>query len=373
MGECDVTSGQLGVFGRIAYCAQSAWIQNASLRENILFGASYDKKRYQETIRRCALRDDLKALADGDRTQIGEKGLTLSGGQKQRVALARAYYAGADVYLFDDCLSAVDAHVAAHLFSELVCHLRDTGATVVLVTHNLSTIRRCDIVLELNKGEVSYVGNPQEYLEEGQKNPEAHPLAALALKHKQNGSSSSLVSMGKDVSSESSDDEVEANGITLNTTEHRTRGVVKSETRTAYLAATGGLAMVILVVTAQIMYQASTVATSWWLGYWSAGAGYAKKINASEGLSVYAGLSGIAVLLSVVAYGVASKLGQNAARSLHNQMLDGLLKAPMAFFDRTPIRQTRSTSSRRICIPSMRNYRSLWRCGSLLLLPVPLP
>ena len=77
--------------------------------------------------------------------------------------------------------------------------------------------------------------------------------------------------------------------------------------------------------------------TSWWLGYWSAGAGYAKKINASEGLSVYAGLSGIAVLLSVVAYGVASKLGQNAARSLHNQMLDGLLKAPMAFFDRTPL------------------------------------
>ena len=77
--------------------------------------------------------------------------------------------------------------------------------------------------------------------------------------------------------------------------------------------------------------------TSWWLGYWSAGAGYAKKINASEGLSVYAGLSGIAVLLSVVAYGVASKLGQNAARSLHNHMLDGLLKAPMAFFDRTPL------------------------------------
>ena len=93
LGECDVTSGRLGVFGRIAYCAQSAWIQNASLRENILFGASYDRKRYQETIRRCALRDDLKALADGDRTQIGEKGLTLSGGQKQRVALARAFYA----------------------------------------------------------------------------------------------------------------------------------------------------------------------------------------------------------------------------------------------------------------------------------------
>ena len=119
---------------------------------------------------------------------------------------------------------------------------------------------------------------------------------------------------------------------------------------------TGGLAMVILVVTAQIMYQASTVATSWWLGYWSAGAGYAKKINASEGLSVYAGLSGIAALLSVVAYGVASKLGQNAARSLHNQMLDGLLKAPMAFFEPDTSLEDWSTSSRRICIRLMRSY-----------------
>ena len=83
------------------------------------------------------------------------------------------------------------------------------------------------------------------------------------------------------------------------------------------------------------MYQASTVATSWWLGYWSAGAGYAKTCHASEGLSVHAGLSA-SPPLSVVAYGVASKLGQNAARSLHNQMLDRLLKAPMAFFDRHP-------------------------------------
>ena len=342
LGECDVTAGRLGVLGRVAYCAQSAWIQNASVKENILFGSAYDRTKYAETIRRCALKDDLKALADGDRTQIGEKGLTLSGGQKQRVALARAYYAGADVFLLDDCLSTVDAHVAAHLFSELVCHLRDSKKTVVLVTHNLSTIRRCDVVLELSKQTVSYMGSPTDYLKKGSEDPATHPLAALALKHKsQNGSSQSLDQLGKESSEESSEesdvDEEVVTEVTLNTAEHRARGVVKGETRAAYLKATGGLGMVILVITSQLCYQGATVATCWWLGYWSAGAGNAKKIDAKEGLSVYAGLSGAAVLLSVIAYGVASYLGQNAARSLHDQMLDGLLRAPMAFFDRTPL------------------------------------
>ena len=110
----------------------------ATVRDNVLFGRPLDRAKYAETLRRCALEADMEALADGDQTEIGEKGLTLSGGQKQRVALARAYYADADLYLLDDCLSAVDAHVAQHLFDHLILHLRDVlKRTVVLVTHNL--------------------------------------------------------------------------------------------------------------------------------------------------------------------------------------------------------------------------------------------
>ena len=139
--------GRVALDGRVAYAAQSAWIQNASLRDNVLFGAPFDAARYADALERCALLPDLDALPAGDATEIGEKGINLSGGQKQRVALARAVYADADVYLLDDCLSAVDAHVAHHLFSRCVRGgLRDRGKAVLLVSHNLATVTRADKV-----------------------------------------------------------------------------------------------------------------------------------------------------------------------------------------------------------------------------------
>lgn len=98
---------------------QQAWICNISLRDNILFTKPYAPKKYRKVIEASALGPDLKTLAGGDRTEIGEKGINLSGGQKQRVSIARACYAEADVYLFDDPLSAVDAHVGSHLFEHV--------------------------------------------------------------------------------------------------------------------------------------------------------------------------------------------------------------------------------------------------------------
>lgn len=85
-----------------------AWLQNASIRDNILFGLPYVEKRYQATLTACALDKDLSIFEDGDMTEIGEKGITLSGGQKARVALARAVYSRAKIILMDDILSAVD-------------------------------------------------------------------------------------------------------------------------------------------------------------------------------------------------------------------------------------------------------------------------
>ncbi|KAJ2157682.1 hypothetical protein GGF46_004327, partial [Coemansia sp. RSA 552] len=122
----------------IAYVAQEAWLRNATIRENILFGESYDKQRYEEVLRVCALKPDLRILKAGDQTEIGERGVTLSGGQKQRVALARAVYSSRRILLIDDCLSAVDAHTAKHILME--CLVSETplmhGRTRVLVTHH---------------------------------------------------------------------------------------------------------------------------------------------------------------------------------------------------------------------------------------------
>ncbi|KAJ2506835.1 hypothetical protein GGI11_006541, partial [Coemansia sp. RSA 2049] len=102
----------------IAYVAQEAWLRNATIRENILFGEPYDLERYEEVLRICALKPDLRILAAGDMSEVGERGIALSGGQKQRVALARAVYSSRRILLVDDCLSAVDAHTAKHILVE---------------------------------------------------------------------------------------------------------------------------------------------------------------------------------------------------------------------------------------------------------------
>lgn len=136
IGLMERRRGHVRVQGRIAYVSQQAWIQNASVRDNILYGHPYVAGRYRRVIKACALEPDLETLAAGDLTEIGEKGINLSGGQKQRVALARAVYSDADVYLLDDPLSAVDAHVAQHLFEQVISS--STGMTRDL---NLEGIR----------------------------------------------------------------------------------------------------------------------------------------------------------------------------------------------------------------------------------------
>lgn len=251
LGEVDCVAGSNGLDGRVAYCAQSAWIQNATVRDNVLFGRPLDRARYAETLRRCALEADMDALADGDKTEIGEKGLTLSGGQKQRVALARAYYADADVYLLDDCLSAVDAHVAQHLFDHLIIHLRDDlQRTVVLVTHNLSTLRRCDQVVALRGRSIAYSGAPSGFFALGA-GPDAHPLAKLAAaRASRTESSASLDGLARAAEAKDAEDaKIEATkaralqrtastpataATPLTAAEHRARGVVKPETRAAF-------------------------------------------------------------------------------------------------------------------------------------------
>lgn len=111
LGEMDRITGRVNTVGTIAYVSQQAWIQNATLEDNILFGKPMDRKRYNQVIAACALKPDIEMLPGGDQTEIGEKGINLSGGQKQRVSLARAVYNDADCYFLDDPLSAVDSHV----------------------------------------------------------------------------------------------------------------------------------------------------------------------------------------------------------------------------------------------------------------------
>ena len=115
----NVTSGFVCVSGTVSYASQDPWVFSGSVRENIVFGKPFAGERYARTVRACALERDLASWEHGDHTLVGEKGAALSGGQRARVNLARALYREADVYLLDDPLSAVDAHVATQLFNSI--------------------------------------------------------------------------------------------------------------------------------------------------------------------------------------------------------------------------------------------------------------
>jgi ATP-binding cassette subfamily C (CFTR/MRP) protein 1 len=141
---------------------QQAWIQNATLKDNIIFGKPFDKLKYEKVLDVCALRPDLEMLPGGDSTEIGEKGINLSGGQKQRIALARAVYSDSDIYLLDDPLSAVDAHVGKHIFEKVVGPTGVLGGkTRLLVTHGISYLPFVEDIYVLKEGEISESGSYQ--------------------------------------------------------------------------------------------------------------------------------------------------------------------------------------------------------------------
>lgn len=166
LGELRRTAGTSTVHGQVAYVSQQAWIRNGSVRDNIIFGLPYRRGAYRRALRCCGLEADLAILAAGDRTEIGEKGINLSGGQKQRVSMARAVYADADVYFFDDVMSALDAHVGRHVFEECISGAL-AAKTRVLVTHQLQYLPNVDEIFVLEDGAVRMRGTYSELLASG--------------------------------------------------------------------------------------------------------------------------------------------------------------------------------------------------------------
>lgn len=171
LGEMRLVTGDVKIGGKMAYCQQSPWTQNATLRDDILFGQPWNEERYWRCIQQANLTRDLELLPAGDETevcasdpkpqcssQIGEKGINLSGGQRQRVAIARALYFDADIYLLDDPLSALDAHVGRAVFENAILGLRKAGKTVLLVTHALHLLPQVDYIYSFQDGRIQRQG-----------------------------------------------------------------------------------------------------------------------------------------------------------------------------------------------------------------------
>jgi ATP-binding cassette, subfamily C (CFTR/MRP), member 4 len=157
LGELPIYSGDVLINGDCSYGSQDSWLFSGTVRNNILFGLPYDKLRYQETVKHCALLTDFQQLPHGDKTFVGERGSALSGGQRARVSLARAVYKNASIYLLDDPLSAVDSHVGKQLFDECLGpngYLARQHATRILVTHQVHFLKDADWVIVMEKGKV---------------------------------------------------------------------------------------------------------------------------------------------------------------------------------------------------------------------------
>lgn len=161
LGQVNIVSGNLKIYGTTSYVPQEAWLLNFTLRDNILFGKDYDQDFFKKVIEVCCLERDLTLLPNRDLTEIAERGANLSGGQRQRTSLARAVYSSADLILLDDPLSAVDQAVGRHIFEECIKkHLKNKA--VVMVTHQLQYLESVDLIMQLKDGQILRMGTYQE-------------------------------------------------------------------------------------------------------------------------------------------------------------------------------------------------------------------
>ncbi|KAK5046300.1 hypothetical protein LTR84_008443 [Exophiala bonariae] len=277
-----------GLTESVAYCAQQAWLVNATIKDNILFASAYDEDRYHDVISICALERDLEILDAGDQTLVGEKGITMSGGQKQRISLARAIYSNSKHLLLDDCLSAVDAHTAKHIFEEALTGELMAHRTCILVSHNLAlTIPLASLVVVLENGKIVAKGNPQQVIDSGSLGEEimkSRP-ASRAGSTAPSRVSSNLEEETSRLSGQGGNGTVTPRSRAANKSraksdkpdrefvdhrlESKASGSVKLSTITAYLAAMGPWYYWIFAATGFIATQIGSVATNVWIRQWA--------------------------------------------------------------------------------------------------------
>merc|ERR1712032_1743779 len=320
LGELTKVEGSSRVEGSISYVAQQAWIQNMTVRENILFGSEFNAAKYEAVVEACALAADLKILPAGDQTEIGENGVNLSGGQKQRVGLARAAYQNADIVLLDDPLSAVDAHVAKHLFEKL---LGPTGLlknkTRILVTHNLGFLHKMDSILVMEEGFIRTQGSLDELTKKG--NSSFQEFSSY---------------IGKEGISEVEEDEEEedkkAEGKMM-TTEVKTEGRVSIKHYKYYFTSMNAglfVLVVLLFLGAEAFKVGSNLVLAEWTAHFSAETNW-NYIGYYSLLGFFCTATG---MLSTIGAAFRSAA---ASEKIHEALLDKTMHAPLSFFETTPI------------------------------------
>ncbi|KRZ88107.1 Multidrug resistance-associated protein 1, partial [Trichinella sp. T8] len=389
LGEMEKRNGTVGIKGNVAYVPQQAWIQNMTVRENILFNKPYRSDLMKKVLDGCSLNRDLQLLSGGEEAEIGEKGVNLSGGQRQRISLARAVYQNADIYLLDDPLSAVDSHVGQHIFENIISNnglLKNK--TRVFVTHGLGYLKDVDKIIVLNHGTISEIGTYNEllsrkgafaklietYIQErnedetfsDDENSVIDEIIEDAAKvdlrlYERLSSIRSISSVGSDGSRKrvktsnqfDTDDHVKdherAYGKMLSSKKKQNEGKLIQEEEAAvgnikakvyldYVKAIGFFSTFVITML-YITSNGFSVGASFWLADWSYDANrYANETTSTDvRLGIYASLGilqGIFILLATTLLSYSMVL---ASRDIHESLLNNLLRSPMSFYDVTPL------------------------------------
>ncbi|KAM5139214.1 ATP-binding cassette sub-family C member 2 [Callospermophilus lateralis] len=392
LGEMENVHGHITIKGTTAYVPQQSWIQNGTIKDNILFGSEFNEKRYKQVLEACALLPDLEILPGGDLAEIGEKGINLSGGQKQRVSLARATYQNADIYILDDPLSAVDAHVGKHIFEKVLGpNGLLNGKTRLLVTHSIHFLPQVDQIVVVGNGTILEKGSYSDLLAkkgvfaknlktfvkysgpEGEvtvnddseeenddsgliAGVEELPEEAASLTMKRENSlrrtlSRSSRSSGRIPKTLKNSlktrngnalkgKEGVVQGQKLIKKEFMETGKVKFSIYLKYLQAVGWCS-IFCIIFAFVLNSVAFIGSNLWLSTWTGDSQVFNGTNypASQRdmrIGVYGAL-GIAQGISVFIGTFLSVYGCNhASKILHEQLLNNILRAPMSFFDTTP-------------------------------------
>lgn len=383
LGDLHKLQGEIQVHGSVAYVAQVPWIVNATIKENILFGHKYDPEFYQHVIKACALTVDLGIFAKGDQTLVGEKGISLSGGQKARLSLARAVYARADVYLIDDALSAVDEHVGKHLIDHVIgpkgllnskCKILATNNIGVLsIASNLHMVEGGKIIEQgsydqiMKQKDSKLFSLVKEFGKDKEREVQEREQKALEKKKAEAAKIDGLKSQNQstdeiDYTKLDSEDDFEvkslrrASTVTLNEQleeildlkdedeetekrkEHFQQGKVKWDVYFAYAKAcnpTNVLFWLAIIVASMVVNVASSV----WLKHWSevnTRTGYNPDVVFYLGVYLLLGVSA-AVFVFMQSIVLCIFLTIKGSSKLHNIMAKSVLRAPMSFFETTPI------------------------------------
>ncbi|KAF8066646.1 multidrug resistance-associated ABC transporter [Lyophyllum atratum] len=334
IGEMRRTRGEVVFGGSVAYVPQTAWIRNATLRENVVFGQEDEEQRFRDIIRACSLEHDLEMLPNGELTEIGEKGINLSGGQKARVSLARAAYSRSDVVLLDDPLSAVDAYVGKAILDQCLLNGPLADRTRILVTHALHVLDKTDYIYVMENGVITEQGTYDALMGDSVVFSRLmEEYGSLDEEKEHDGKERDARKGTKDEQEEGADEKKP--GAALMQAEERNTGSVTWDVYAGYLRFAGGIVWAPIIIILLTLTQGAQVGNNLFLGFWTAGTIHG--FRQGDYMAVYAGLGVAQAIFSFVLSFAFSLASLFASLNLFKAALASVLRSPTSFFDTTPI------------------------------------